>query len=229
MVVASTTTTWMLRVGGRPPPGRSSGTSQRPVVPITPRRTLAGDVVGGGGDVGHQRVELDLDAPGPGDDELALLGELAVAAVDQGRRRARARGGRRGWTRSTAPCAGPGPRPRSCGGRPRRRGRRAGGGPSLTMMAPIADNCWTDVGRSAHDDAHNKDAEERRFPRWPLERRSGGLPPVPRPAEGAAAPGGSFADSTRALVRRCSVRLRRSGSHRSLLRLADCAARNLRA
>ena len=52
--------------------------------------------------------------------------------VDQRDARAPARAGRRGWTRWTARCGGPGRRPRTTRGRRRRGGRRAGGGPSRT-------------------------------------------------------------------------------------------------
>ena len=164
-----------------------------------------------------ERVELGLDAPGPGDHELALLGQLAVAAVDQGRRRAPARAGRCGWRRSTARCAAPGPRPRSCGGRPRRRGRRAGGGPSLDMMAPIADNCWTDVGRTAHDERTTKTPRRAGSPAGPSSEGLGGLPPVPRPSEGAAAPGGSFRCSTGRFRRRRVTAVRLATERRRVL------------
>ena len=81
--MASTTTTSM-RGWATAMAGSSSGTSQRPVVPITPEADGAGDVVGGRRDVGDQRVELELDAAGPRDHQLARLGEVAVAAVDEG-------------------------------------------------------------------------------------------------------------------------------------------------
>ena len=61
------------------------------------------------------------------------------------------------------------------------------------MMAPIADNCWTDVGRTAHDDVTTKTPRSAGSPAGPSSEGLGGLPPVPRPSEGAAAPGGSFA------------------------------------
>ena len=54
-----------------------AGTSQRAVVPMSPMRTGAGDLVAHRGDVGGEGVELGLDAAGPVDDDLALLGEPA--------------------------------------------------------------------------------------------------------------------------------------------------------
>ena len=81
--MASTTTTWMLRVGGG---HRREQQRHEPAAGGADHAEadVAGDVVRRRGHVGDQRVELGLDAPGPGDDELAGLGEPAVAAVDQG-------------------------------------------------------------------------------------------------------------------------------------------------
>ena len=119
VVVASTTTTWTFgcrscHLGEQQRDEPASGRADHADPDLT------GDVADRGGDVGRERLELGLDAPGPGDDQLAGVGEHARTCGRRGSCPARARGGRRGWTRSTAPCAGPGPRRRSCGGRPRR-------------------------------------------------------------------------------------------------------------
>ena len=62
------------------PQARSSscGTSQRAVVPMHAEADVAGDLVAARGHVGGDGVELALDAPGPVDDHLALLGEPAA-------------------------------------------------------------------------------------------------------------------------------------------------------
>ena len=62
----------------------AAGSSQRAVVPITPRRDVAGDLVAARGHVGGDVVELVQHPPGPLDDDDALVGQAAPLAVDQG-------------------------------------------------------------------------------------------------------------------------------------------------
>ena len=85
------------------------------------------------GDVGGDVVDLVQHAPGPLDHTLALVGEAAVGAVDQGDAELAFELGHVARTRSTAPCTAPSRRPRTCRDRPRRRWRRAGGRPWRTL------------------------------------------------------------------------------------------------
>ena len=62
----------------------SAGTSQRAVVPITPIRTAPTDLAAFDVEVGVDGLELVLDASGPVDDGLALDGERAGGAFDEG-------------------------------------------------------------------------------------------------------------------------------------------------
>ena len=66
--------------------GSRKGTSHRAVVPITPEPRRARDRgVPHGGDVGSQGAGLGCHPAGPGHRRVAGIGQLAGAAVDQGR------------------------------------------------------------------------------------------------------------------------------------------------
>ena len=108
--------------GGRGATAASScGISHRAVVPITPMRASPDDVGVERGHVGGDVVDLVQDPAGPLDDPRALLGEAALGAVDEARRRAPSRAWRRGPTRWTARCRAPAPHRRTCRGRRSRR------------------------------------------------------------------------------------------------------------
>jgi hypothetical protein len=84
VVVASTTT--RRTFGCRWPSAVSRrGISHRPVVPITPRRTMPEISPSELATSAESRFELGLDAPGPLDHQLAGLGEAPGGAVDQRR------------------------------------------------------------------------------------------------------------------------------------------------
>ena len=78
-----------------------------------------------------------------------------------------------------------GRRPRSCRSRPRRRGRRAGGDPSLDMMAPIGNNCLTDCLPVRSVGAHKRKHSP---PEVPSQRGEAGSPLRPLARSGTAGP-----------------------------------------
>ena len=66
------------------------------------------------------------------------------------------------------------------------------------MMAPIVDNCWTDVGRKPHDERTTKTPRSAGSPAGPSSEGLGDFPRSPDHPEGAAAPRRllQFLDST---------------------------------
>ena len=69
--------------GSRPARARSAGTSHRPVVPMTPRRTWPEISPSEEATSAAEGFQLGLDAAGPGHHEFAGLGEQAGGSIDQ--------------------------------------------------------------------------------------------------------------------------------------------------